>query len=77
MKVICIDNKKYIEYVTLPVYCAERIPILVVGKEYECIKEKEYEYLILIDDTYISWYSKSRFITKEEYRNQRLEDIGI
>ncbi len=66
MKVICINtgNHRY----------------LTMGKMYEC--EFDYEQIskcvLIIDDGGVcDFYSKSYFITIEEYRNKKLEKIGI
>lgn len=69
MKVICIDNKG----------CEN---ILTIGKEYEMktiiktfdYSDDQYEYYVINNKTY---WSKKRFLNLDEYRNSRLEDIGI
>jgi hypothetical protein len=73
MKVICVDNKNNKGIVN---------PNLIIGKEYEMetiIKtfdygDDQYEYYIINNMTY---WSKSGFITLEEYRDKRLKEIGI
>lgn len=66
MKLVCIDNKNY------------EIPFITIGKEYECIKEDNEYYYILEDDNNINIISsKHLFITLDEYRNKKLEEIGI
>ena len=69
MKVICIGNKnKKDAFIRFK---------LAIGKEYECIGEDESSYLILFKDRFKIWFSKEIFINISEYRNKRLEELGI
>lgn len=69
MKVVCIDNNTY------------KHPLkdgyIIIGKEYECINEKDGYYLIRFNDFFNWWITKELFMTIEEYRNKKLEEIGI
>lgn len=68
VKVICID-KKY--------------PELTIGKEYDAILRSDSDsYMIQYksdNSNYLKLglFSKSSFMTLEEYRNKRLKDLGI
>lgn len=68
VKVICID-KKY--------------PELTIGKEYDVILRSDSDsYMIQYksdNSNYLKLglFSKSSFMTLEEYRNKRLKDLGI
>ncbi len=70
MKVICIRND----------YGGQVVDNnLTIGKEYECTGEFfTNSYCIIIGGEFELWYCpKDFFITKEEYRNKKLEEIGI
>lgn len=64
MKLICIDSGNWTN--------------LTTNKIYEC-DDFIYDscYLIINDRNQILAYPKKYFITIEEYRNRRLEEIGI
>lgn len=66
MKVICVDNK-----------CGEHLFSLTIGKEYYII-QVYWDYYRLRNDLgdFIS-YSKEFFMSIKEYRNRRLEEIGV
>lgn len=74
MKVICVNNKNNKGVVIYP--------NLIIGKEYEMktiiktfdYSDDQYEYYVIDNNIY---YSKRDFITLEEYRNKRLEEIDI
>ena len=73
MKLICVDNIYYTvdnKRIILPI---------TIGKEYNVYSDGPPDYYILTDDNGSCFfsYTKRYFITKEEYRNSRLEDIGI
>ena len=70
MKVICIDNKT-----SEPMY--HKIYLyLTIGKTYEAIEDGDYYKIIDSDDGHITrTYYKSRFITLNEYRDQKLSLI--
>jgi hypothetical protein len=86
MKVICVDNN-YVLFNHLAT-----APLLTIGKEYK-VKgfthfpnlfgsaklEKHDEYLILLDDNskIVIWYPTHLFMTLNEYRNKKLEELGI
>ena len=67
MKLICINNKigehNYLN--------------LIIGKEYECIKETLFHYVVKVNNNYRGVFEKYYFITMEEYRNQKLRELGI
>jgi hypothetical protein len=74
MKVVCIKNS-YLDWGGG--ICKYDI---IIGKEYECLNGSDFvdDYLISFDNDHRAmYYPKSFFITKEEYRNKRLEEIGI
>jgi hypothetical protein len=71
MKVICIDNK-IIGYDYKKIF----LP-LTVGKAYEYAYEYDYSYIIKDDNGYINSFQKWFFMTLDEYRNQKLKEIGI
>ena len=70
MRVICIDNK----------YNG-----LIIGKEYECVETFHNDlydattYKIKIDDIDNDWwfFPADNFKTLDEYRNKKLEELGI
>ena len=64
MKVICINNVGY-------------EPRLTVGKEYEIIKTFQNFIYILNDDERKMFYKASLFVTVEEYRDKKLNELGI
>lgn len=68
MRLICVNNidDGHLTYLT-------------IGKEYKCLQIVNYEnkYTIINDNHNVFWYSKSLFATIEEYRNKRLEELGI
>ena len=72
MKVLCIDNKN----VSLS---------LTIGEWYKVISEDEHTYLIDNDHAYtkriVFWqmgsFAKSKFLSKEELRQLKLEKLGI
>lgn len=71
-KVICINNKKGSSD-------TDYIP-LTIGKEYDAylLFLGPYIYYRIIDDTGDTYsYSPDFFITLEEYRDKKLEEIGI
>lgn len=69
MKLICINNKmdrhddSYFN--------------LIIGKEYECTKETEFYYVVKVNNNYEGIFEKYYFITIDEYRNQKLSELGI
>ena len=65
MKVLCIDNKN----VSLS---------LTIGEWYKVISEDEHTYLIDNDhNAYTKRIDKSKFLSKEELRQLKLEKLGI
>lgn len=75
MKVVCVSNDYYIDKKNL-----------TIGKEYECISIDHNDikywsdlyYCMIIDNNNKEMmYPKFFFVTVEEYRNRKLEDIGI
>ena len=64
MKVICIDNKN----VSLS---------LTIGEWYKVISEDEHTYLIDNDHAYTKRIAISKFLSKEELRQLKLEKLGI
>lgn len=79
-KIICV-NKTPGDRLTMG-----ELPIsITIGKEYETYYElfnidgdQSFIYLPIVDDAgYMRLYPKDFFMSKEEYRNQKLEDIGI
>ena len=73
MRAICIDNIDSISHKTWP---------LIIGKEYECIEittcyfYNATIYKIKINDNW--WFFPAdNFKTLEEYRDKKLEEIGI
>ena len=65
MKVICVDNY-------------EGVVSLIIGKEYEAEYYNADYYSIRTENSrYMITYPKYCFVTLEEYRNKRLEEIGI
>lgn len=69
MKVVCVNefNMGFLD----------EILCLTKGKEYDCVLVEGNYYLILLDNGYTRWFEKGLFLTLEEYRNRRLEEIGI
>jgi hypothetical protein len=75
MKVICIDNDSD--------YFAERMKKwghyfeerLTLGKFYDVLLENKIEYLITDDLGTIRYFYKDKFITIEEFRNNKIEEI--
>lgn len=61
MKLICISNK-YTQ--------------LIIGKEYECTKETDFYYVVKVNNRE-GIFDKYYFITIDEYRNQKLNELGI
>lgn len=72
MIVICIND-------TWTLDNREISNLLTIGKEYQVIKHNDIMGTIdiLNDFGHQSTYYLENFITKEDYRNQRLEDIDI
>lgn len=72
MKLICIDNNDPIFHKACP---------LTIGKEYECIGITklftQYFYCVIDDDGKETYRYKEYFMSIEEYRDKKLEDIGI
>lgn len=66
MKIICIKNK--IENITWEI---------TIGKVYESKIDKKNFYQIINERGAIFYYPKELFITMSEYRNHKLEEIGI
>ncbi|MDD4157431.1 MAG: hypothetical protein PHY08_12770 [Candidatus Cloacimonetes bacterium] len=68
MRLICVNNidDGHLTYLT-------------IGKEYKCLQIVNYEnrYTIINDNHEVFWYSRKLFISLEEYRDKKLEDIGI
>lgn len=75
MKVICVETQ------LKSVRCDNSYyPNLTIGKEYECLNSNvDYAnyYMVRNDNNTNIMCPKHFFITKEEYRNKRLEEIGI
>ncbi len=69
MKMICVNNDNGDEDINL-----------TIGKEYECSGSYygNYSFCKLVNDIG-KWIAcpKNYFITLEEYRNQKLEELGI
>lgn len=64
MKVVCIDNGGF--------------DLITIGKEYECLNGSDFvdDYLISFDNGHRAmYYPKSLFMTKEEQRNKKLNEI--
>ena len=72
MKVICIDNVNKQKKISSSEHFS-----LTIGKWYECINITNHYYMIINDLGFENTISKNYFLTKEEYRNQKLEEIGI
>jgi hypothetical protein len=78
-KIICINNKITGDRLTMGELS------ITIGKEYETYYElfnidgdQSFIYLPIVDDVgYMRLYPRNFFMSKEEYRNQKLEDIGI
>jgi hypothetical protein len=69
MKLICINNK---------IGKHDDINFnLTIGKEYECTNETEFYYVVKINNNCEGLFEKYYFITMEEYRNQKLRELGI
>lgn len=66
MKVICINND-------------DGLVNLTIGKEYDAVNTDKFanSYLIKNDYGFIWIYLKSWFITLEEHRNKKLEELDI
>jgi len=82
MKVICVDNNN--------VLLDNKWNDITIGKEYTCVDINKIYYkmifsehfcnihcFILDDSKIYCIYPKNLFISLEEYRNKRLEEIGI
>ncbi len=70
MKVICVKNRnEYNDDI--------RQYELTIGKEYTPYLINSTWYYIGLDNGYRSVFPKSWFMTKEEYRDKKLEDLGI
>jgi hypothetical protein len=65
MKVICIDNND------------NHLHLITIGKIYDVEGQDSDCYFIRCDSGFIVLYLRCYFITKEEHRNKRLEEIGI
>lgn len=86
MKVICIDNNEVFNSITInkeyecleiKKYKSKQYEYSIDIKEPKCI-ETELYYYVIIDDTPIKCeYPIDLFITIDEYRNKKLEEIGI
>jgi len=72
-KMICINNK------VSPDYNASEYFFITIGKEYYCVYESDkHPYVEIINDIGThDLYLKENFITMEEYRNQKLRELGI
>jgi len=73
MKVVCIDNKGYHPELDNH-FC------LTIGKEYDAyigIYECDFYYEVKNDEGTKNTYPLTYFMTLEEYRNQKLEELGI
>ena len=72
MKVICINNTivntEYIGY-----------PRLIIGKEYDAedTSPLSCEYRIRNEGKFVGTFMKICFLTRDEYRDKRLKEIGI
>lgn len=64
MKVICVENYYGLLFLT-------------IGKEYEVLIHTDRAIKIWDDSINASWYCSDFFITKKEYRNKKLEELGI
>lgn len=69
MKIICIDNCSLEIGTTSPI---------TPGKIYESIETfSNKEYFITNDTGFKSWEQKENFITLEEFREQKLNELGL
>lgn len=88
MKVVCIDNFT----VDIFSYHSGEVPSeapfvdinLTIGKSYEVIKSSSYDFssndswIQIIDDIGTKrLYSSKLFVDTEEYRNEKLKELGI
>lgn len=66
MKVICVYNDNGRHFIK-------------IGKEYDAedIASPDFYFFKIKGSRYMATYPKSCFITIEEYRNRKLEEIGI
>ena len=67
MMLVCINNTKRSH---------REIP-LTVGKIYETDGGPPAEYSVICDDGVLRYFSTSRFITLDEWREMKLNDLGI
>ncbi len=71
MKLICVKN--------IDILSKNRNP-LTINKKYHVLFLKDpFNYIIEVEDDsgVKNWYPKDWFITIEEYRQQKLEELGI
>lgn len=82
MKVVCINNQRENVEIEFPKYIH---PYLTIGKVYEVISSVNKsgrphaatydDWLIEDDDSNGNWYKKTLFVTLEEYRQIKLEQL--
>jgi hypothetical protein len=84
MKVICVCDRVEYNY-ALTGLIGYRNLKLTIGKEYDCLNETEFQYAIAgtiyyyIKDDYgdLCLCPVNNFLTVEEYRDKKLEELGI
>ena len=76
IKVVCINNKSYMTQVfgEGKLLGEEKSVPLTIGKSYEVL-DGVYNYIIRNDINVRTQYSKDRFISLEEYREQKLNKL--
>lgn len=64
MRLICVNNY-------------DDILFLTIGKEYKCIRNDDRIYVVINDTGNECIYLKKYFLTIDEIRNKKLEELGI